>query len=206
MRCPSLRRQKRKSAKMRNKMMSLKMKMRERPGAEIRRKSVEAKIMMSALIKMSQLQPVHQGRRRGLEVETLLKFLRLRMKTPIEETIELQKKERKEVVVIEVQIATEVTPIVRIRSAEAETRKREEIVIERRSVVVGMMMTPGTVMQRSVAVKEMMVTVTVTGMSEHLRGRKRMTEIKEIVVIVTVIVIAIGIEVKVKREGNENEA
>ena len=194
------------------KMMSHKTKMRHQHQPRVRRRKVDVMRLQRTLIRMSPRQPMHRGRRRQrvdvtLHVEVAL-TMKLRVMTQTEEKSLLEKKAaRKEVVVIVVvivsAIVTKVATIVRIRSAEEGMRKKEEIVIERRSVVVGMRKTPVTAMPRSVDVKEM--TVMVNGMSAPLRSRKGKTEIGEIVVTV-IVVIVIGIEVRVKREGDENEA
>lgn len=215
----SLKRQRRRSAKMM--MTSLKTtRMKEIPEAKTRKRSVEVKTTLT-LETMRQLQSKHRGRRaKRVDVVALTR----KLKTPIGVTTTVVLKVRIKVVVIVVATviavvtatvvvivtvtAAKAVELARIRSAEAETRKKVEMVIERRSVVVGMRMTVGTVMPRSVVANAMMLRMT-----NPLRNLEEgieivVTAIVVIVIVATVIVvvIGIGIEVRVKRRGDENEA
>ena len=193
---------------------------KEIPEAKTRKRSAEVKRTLIPK-KMRQLQSKHRGRRaKRVAVVALTRKLR----TPTGATTTVVLKVRIEVVVIVVAtviVVVTVTAVVivtaakavqvaRIRSAEAETRKKVEMVIERRSVVVGMRMTVGTVMPRSVVANAMMLRTT-----NPLRNLEEGIEIVVIAIVVTVIaatvivivvVIGIGIEVRVKRRGDENEA
>merc|ERR1712051_847582 len=141
------------------------------------------------------------GRRKRVDVVVLtrnLRLMRLTEETTVEARVRVAVTE-----IVETGIGIEATMIAMIRrkNAEAVKRKKEEIAIERRSVVDGMRMTVETVMQRSVAVNATMVRK-----SDPLKSLERMTEIGEIAEIATVIVTGIGIEVRVKRRGDEHEA
>ena len=211
--CPSLRRQNKRSAKMQMMMKSLKTKkMKDRLGAKIRKRSVEVKRLL-ILVKMRQLRSKKIGRRKRVDVVALR--MKLRLTTPTEETTTVVLlKVRKKVVVIEVAIVNAIAikakvEIARIKSEEAETRKKEVMVIERRNVVVGMRMTAGTVMPRSVVANAMMVR-TINPPPRNLEGRIEIVAIAVTVIVVTVIVvivigIMVGIEVRVKRRGDEKK-
>ena len=172
-----------------------------RPRAETKRRSAEAKRLQAAPIKMSLLQLMGLGRRKRVDVVALTRNLRLMRLT---EGMTVVARVRVAVTaIVETGIGIEAAMIVVIRrkNVEAVKRKKEEIAIERRSVVDGMRMTAETVMQRSVAVN-----ATMLRKSDPLRSLERMTEIGEIA---TVIVTGIGIgkEVTVlKRRGDEHEA
>ena len=215
-------------------MKSLKTKkMKEKPEAGTRRRSVEVKKRLLIQVKMRQLQSKHLGRRKRVDVMPLK--MKLRLKTPTEVTTTAVKVRIKEVVIevvivtatateteTETVIVAKAAMLAKIRSAEAETR-RKEMVIGRRNVEVGMRMMAGTVMQRSVVVSATMV-MTKNPLRNEEEGRIEIvvtaivvtvivatvivaTVIEVIVIVViVVIVIGIGIEVRVKRRGDENEA
>ena len=195
---------------------------KEIPEAKTRKRSAEVKRTLIPK-KMRQLQSKHRGRR-AKRVAVVALTRKLRTLTGVTTTVVL--KVRIEVVVIVVATvivvvtatavvivivtAAKAVQVARIRSAEAETRKKVEMVIERRSVVVGMRMTVGTVMPRSVVANAMMLRTT-----NPLRNLEEGIEIVVTAIVVTVIaatvivivvVIGIGIEVRVKRRGDENEA
>jgi len=196
-------------------MTNLKMMKMERLEAKIRRRNVEARRLL-ILEMMRQLQSKHRKRRKRVDV-VALKMKRL--KTPTEVTTTVVPKRGKEVVVIEVanviamKVEEKAATLARIRSAEVETRKKEGMVIGRRNEVVGMRMTAGTVMLRSVVANAMMLRM--INPPRNLEGRIEIGEIVvtatvATVIVVTVIVvivigIMVGIEVRVKRRGDEKK-